>query len=211
VPDQAQATFIQVDAQGKATYVFEGKIVAEGLTLQEAGEIAGSQQFVAWLEGETERERIYGQRFIGGNHRLVLEALGGINNAILRLDSNAKLGGAGISALAGGNQFLIINNEAESTFVRNPTSANRVQNRGIAELSWTAGNKMSAVLTVSHGLGAIPVSVNATMLITEAVAEPITAHVIAGSLTSTTFKLRGGQDVVFGANATLQCSWTAET
>ncbi len=83
--------------------------------------------------------------------------------------------------------------------------------RGASETSWGVAGKKSDVITVTHGLGRVPTSVQLTALRSEAgevLFEPV---VIAGSLTKTQFKWRILASGEVGVGIKCPITWAAFT
>jgi hypothetical protein len=80
---------------------------------------------------------------------------------------------------------------------------------GEVEVETTAGSVKSAILTVTHKLGAVPTDIQLTTMRSEAAEALFEPVVIEGSATSTQFKIRGISSSPFATAVKIKVYWRA--
>lgn len=199
---------------GLVVYEFEGKIKALGLLLPELA-AKGATGTIQWVEGEEEREFLFGLRS-AHNRSLNMGVLAEAVNASLEILGRRDAEGlsARLRAIVGALTATILDDQGRSSFLQVINGLATVPRRtDYSRISvaakWGVEEFRSNVITVNHNLGVAPVNVQLTPQTAEGSTVPVTPRIIEGSKTEASFKFMLQAPIKVAAGTEVLVDWVA--
>lgn len=210
--DTSTPNFFSVNAAGEPTAEFEGKLVANGLSLQEQGvteEPPLPINSIEWLRNAIARERIYGKATSENEfHNLILEALGNFAKSKITLKGSDFAENPSTATITLGSLVkLILNSEGKSDFLQLAAPQQLAMNGGRALAAFGGvPSTTSGEVTVSHGLGRTPIVI---MLFPNAAAPGVVLGAVAPDANKNTVNFKFTATSNIGVTGNQPIEWLA--